>query len=60
MCSKVLLFGPILLRLYLIGLLYLNDFAEVCNFADYTAFHAFYNDLIILIMRLERDPLSAI
>ena len=52
--------GPILFNLYLNDLFYLADFAEVCNFADDTTFHACDNDLNILIKRLEHHSFLAI
>ena len=48
--------GPVLVPV----LFYLSDFAEVCNFAGGTMFHAYDNDLNNLIKRLEHTSFSAI
>ena len=45
--------GPLLVNLYLNDFVYLADFEEDCNFADYTTFRAGDNDLNNLIKRLE-------
>ena len=52
--------GPLLFNIYLNDLFWINEEADVCNFADDTTLHACDLDLDTVIRKLEHDSLLAI
>ena len=52
--------GPILFNIYLNDLFWINDYTEVCNFADDTTFYACDQSLESVLQNLEHDSLLAI
>ena len=52
--------APLLFNIYLNDLLFLSEFADVCNFADDTTFYACDMDLNSLIKKLEHDSFLSI
>ena len=52
--------GPLLFNIYINGLLYLTECANVCNYADDTTFHACDMDPENMVRRLEHASMPVI
>ena len=52
--------GPLLFNIYINDLFWVNEFTNVCNYADDTTFYACDRDLETVLQKLEHDSLLAI